>query len=131
MTELTNAVMVEVMVVDDHQGFRNAVRTTLSLDGRCRATAEASSMAEAMSVLGQMDHLPDIVLLDVNLGKVDGMRGAAMIVARYPTLPVLLCSTAPLHELPPMPDLAGVSFTPKELLDSDAVLDAVNRARGR
>jgi hypothetical protein len=30
-----------------------------------------------------------------------------------------------------MPDLAGVSFTPKELLDSDAVLDAVNRARGR
>ena len=88
-------------------------------------------MAEAMTVLDQMDHLPDLVLLDVNLGEVDGMRGAAMIVARYPTLAVLLCSTAPLHELPPVPDVAGVSFIPKELLDSDAVLDAVNRARGR
>lgn len=123
--------LVEVMVIDDHPGFRKAVRTTLALDGRCRATAEASSMAEAMSVLDGMDHLPDLVLLDVNLGEVDGMQGATMIVGRYPTLPVLLCSTAPLHELPPMPDLAGVSFTPKELLDGDVVIDAVDRARGR
>jgi two-component system nitrate/nitrite response regulator NarL len=129
-TESTTGAMVEVMVVDDHPGFRKAVRTTLSLDGRCRATAEASSMAEAMSALGQMDHLPDLVVLDVTLGEVDGMRGAAMIADRYPTLPVLLCSTAPLHELPPMPDHAGVSFTPKELLDGDVILDAVERARG-
>jgi DNA-binding NarL/FixJ family response regulator len=129
-TQLSTGATVEVMVVDDHPGFRTAVRTTLALDGRCRTTAEASSMAEAMSLLGQMDHLPDLVLLDVNLGEIDGMRGAAMIVDRYPTLPVLLCSTAPLHELPPMPDHAGVSFAPKELLDVDIILDAVDRARG-
>jgi DNA-binding NarL/FixJ family response regulator len=122
--------LVEVLVVDDHPGFRTAVRTTLALDGRCRAMAEASSMAEAMSVLERMEHLPDLVLLDVNLGQIDGMRGAVMILDRYPTLPVLLCSTAPLHELPPIPDRAGVSFTPKELLDGDVVIDAVDRARG-
>jgi hypothetical protein len=29
-----------------------------------------------------------------------------------------------------MPDHAGVSFTPKELLDGDVILDAVERARG-
>lgn len=123
--------MAEVVVVDDHAGFRAAVRTTLEIDGRCRVAGEAASVPEALDLLEVLPHEPDLVLLDVNLGEIDGMRGAAMVVARHPTVPVLLCSTAPRHELPPMPLLPGVSFVPKELLDADAVWDAVRRARDR
>jgi DNA-binding NarL/FixJ family response regulator len=127
-------VPLEVMVVDDHPGFRAAVRASLALDGRCRASLEASSVAEALSLLDHAAHLPDLVLLDVNLGDphlgaIDGMRGAAMIVERHPALPVLLCSTAPLDELPPMPRHAHVTFSPKELLDGDVLVDAVRSAR--
>lgn len=124
-----SSAVAEVMVVDDHAGFRAAVRTTLSLDGRCRVCAEASSVPDAMAQLGHLDHLPDLVLLDVNLGEIDGMRGAELIVAAHPSVPVLLCSTAPLHELPPMPRHPHVSFVPKEELDADCIVDAAHRDR--
>ncbi|HYN34881.1 MAG TPA: response regulator [Ilumatobacteraceae bacterium] len=80
--------------------------------------AHAMSVDEGMAALVAE---PDLVLLDVNMAEVDGITGARMILAERPDLPIVICSTARLSELPPLPDHPGVSFVNKEDLDADVL----------
>jgi chemotaxis response regulator CheB len=114
-----NAVAAKIVVVDDHPGFRAALRALASLDERLDVVGEASTVPSALAMLA--DDAPDLVVLDVNIGEINGMDGAAMIVAAHPGVRVLLCSTAPLSQLPPMPSHADVSFVPKQDLDSETL----------
>lgn len=112
--------MIRLLVVDDHAPFRAAVEVMCVADGEVEVVAEAASIDEALAAL---DTDPDLVLLDVNLGGVDGVAGARMIRQLHPELPVVLCSTAPLPELPPLPRDPAVTFVPKQDLDPRALRD--------
>lgn len=120
------------MVVDDHAGFRAAVGSLLDVDGRMVVSGEASSVEEALASLNDAtaDDLPDLVLMDVNMGGVNGMVGAAEVVARWPQVRVAVCSTAHRASLPPLPDHPNVMFVPKDELDPDALWRWVCHERG-
>jgi chemotaxis response regulator CheB len=123
---------VDVLVVDDHAGFRSAVRTMLSFDDRLDVVGEANSVDEALASCARLEregHPPELVLIDVNLGDVDGMTGAAAIVAAHPGLAVMTCSTAPLSQLPPLPQHPDISFTAKQELDSETLWEWFRRRR--
>lgn len=119
---------IRVLVVDDHAPFRAAVDVLCAADGGLEVVAEATSVAEALAALSAA---PDLVLLDVNLGTgdgaVDGTVGARLLLERRPGLPVVLCSTAPRAELPPVPDDPTVAFVPKENLDAQVLRDWYDR----
>ena len=107
--------MIRLMVVDDHPAFRAAVDVMCVVDGGLEVVASVASVREALANLASD---PDLVLLDVNVGEIDGMTGARMIRSERPHLPIVLCSTARLSELPPVPDDAGVLFVAKQDLDA-------------
>jgi chemotaxis response regulator CheB len=113
--------VVGVVVVDDHPGFRAAIRALVSLDDRFEVIGEADAVRPSMELLRGFDRSsePGLVLLDVNVGEIDGMTGAAMIAEEYPDVPIVLCSTAPRSQLPEVPRLPHVRFVPKQLLDLD------------
>ena len=123
--------LIRVLVVDDHAPFRAAVGVLCMADGGLEVVAEAATVAEALDALAAQ---PDLVVLDVNLGAadggVDGTRGARLLVEARPGLPVVLCSTAPAAELPPVPADGTVTFVPKQNLDAGALRSWYERCRG-
>lgn len=106
---------IRVLVVDDHAPFRAAVGVLCLADGVLDVVAEAASVAEALEGLAAA---PDLAVVDVNLGEVDGIEGARLLLAQRPDLPIVLCSTAPPQELPPLPTHPLVTFVAKEELDA-------------
>ena len=79
-----------VLVVDDDNGLRSFVRTNLELEGfRVR---EASSAEAGLNVLE--DELPDLLLLDVMMPKVDGWEMLQRIHERHgvDAIPVIMFS---------------------------------------
>jgi CheY-like chemotaxis protein len=82
---------VRVLVVDDHADVRFLVRAIL--EDAAPEVAFAGEAAGAEDALGALDSVePDVVVLDARMPRVDGFEAAAMLLARRPGLPILLCS---------------------------------------
>jgi CheY-like chemotaxis protein len=82
---------VRVLVVDDHADVRFLVRAILGDAGPDVAFAgEAAGAEEALDALDSAE--PDVVVLDALMPGVDGFEAAAMMLARRPGLPILMCS---------------------------------------
>jgi DNA-binding NarL/FixJ family response regulator len=79
-----------VLVVDDHEDFRRAVRALLESDG-FRVVGEAISGAEAMAQAQRLH--PDVVLLDIRLPDIDGFEVAEAICAWRDAPTVVLISS--------------------------------------
>jgi CheY-like chemotaxis protein len=109
---------IAVLVIDDHPAFHAAIDVMCLADGGIQVAAHAMSVVEGLQALAIE---PDLVLIDVTMADIDGMTGARMILARQPVLPIVICSTARLSELPPLPDHPGVTFVNKEDLDADVL----------
>ena len=58
---------ITVLLADDHALFRDGLRSILTDDPRLRVVAEAADARSA--VLAAAAHLPDVVLLDVQMGE--------------------------------------------------------------
>ena len=89
---------VRVMVVDDQEPFRSATRELVGhLDG-FELVAEAASGEEAVEVAQDVN--PDLVVMDINMGEMDGIEATARITGAAPSTLVVLVSTYELADLP-------------------------------
>ncbi|MEY2425531.1 MAG: two-component system, NarL family, invasion response regulator UvrY, partial [Actinomycetota bacterium] len=69
--------------------------------------AEAESGEDAVS---QVDAIvPDLVLMDINMGGISGIQAAAQITAAHPEVTVFLLSTYNEEDLPPDVKSCGAS----------------------
>ena len=75
---------VQVMIVDDHAVVRRGVRAYLEALDDMAVAAEAADGQDAVDQLGRMaayGGLPDVVLLDLVMPRMDGVQAAARIAA--------------------------------------------------
>lgn len=86
MSELT-----QVLIIDDHPLFREALSSAVSLSYPETRSQEVSNVEDAISVL-QADKEFDIALLDLNIPGVQGFEGLLKLRSLYPRLPVLVVS---------------------------------------
>ena len=99
---------VRVLVVDDHADVRFLVRAILEDAAPAVVFAgEASGAEEALDALGALE--PDVVVLDARMPRVDGFEAAAMLLARRPDLPILLCSAIVDDAVRSRADAAGIA----------------------
>ena len=89
---------VRVLVVDDQEPFLAAIRAVLSRIADVELAGEARSGEEAIELAASLR--PDLVLMDINMGAVDGIEATRRIVASAPDTFVILVSTYPLDDLP-------------------------------
>ncbi|MDR1019527.1 MAG: response regulator transcription factor, partial [Synergistaceae bacterium] len=61
---------IRVAIADDHRLFREGLRRLLELEGDIKVVGEAKDGAEAVDMV--LSTMPDIVLLDINMPKMDG-----------------------------------------------------------
>jgi DNA-binding NarL/FixJ family response regulator len=89
---------VNVLVVDDQPPFRAAARAVIdrvdgfTLVGESASGEDAVSLAEALR--------PDLVLMDINMGAMDGVEATRRITAARPETMVILVSTYAVEDLP-------------------------------
>jgi len=113
-------VAVNVLLVDDQAPFRAAERAVISRLPGFALVAEAESGEEAIELAESL--APDLVLMDINMGAVDGIEATRRIVASRPTTKVILVSTYALDELPATARTSGaVGYVNKDELSPRAI----------
>ena len=75
------------MVVDDDEMLRAHLRRALQEDGHV-VIAEASNGRDAIDLA--VHFRPDVVVMDVAMGTIDGLTATRAIIDRVPTVRVLL-----------------------------------------
>lgn len=87
--------LYRIVLIDDSRMVRLGLREQLSGNPDFRIVGEAMSAAEGIELVEQLE--PDVVLLDVSLPDVSGMEACRQIVARTPSMRVLMLS---IHDDP-------------------------------
>ncbi len=87
--------MTEILIVDDHPLFREAMHSAIDAAYDSPQVLEAECLDEGMQLLES--HKPDLILLDLNIPDTEGYFGLIDLRARYPRLPVVVVSG---HEEP-------------------------------
>lgn len=80
---------IRVVIADDHEILRLGIRTLLE-SNEFKVVAEASDGEEAYKAV--KEHAPSLLLLDVRMPDVDGLRCLARVKLDFPALPVLMLS---------------------------------------
>jgi DNA-binding NarL/FixJ family response regulator len=89
---------IRVMVVDDQEPFRSATRELVGRLAGFELVAEAASGEEAVAVARDLN--PDLVVMDINMGEMDGIEATSRITGAAPSTVVVLVSTYELSDLP-------------------------------
>jgi DNA-binding NarL/FixJ family response regulator len=83
---------VRVLVVDDQRLFREGVVELLKAESIVSVVGQAEDGLDAVRKVAAL--LPDVVLMDVRMPRLDGIRATARIAARHPTVHVLMLASA-------------------------------------
>jgi DNA-binding NarL/FixJ family response regulator len=83
-----SAQKIKVAIVDDHTLFREGMRKILSLEKDIEIVGEAYDGDEVISLLNRC--LPDIMLLDIKMERVNGLQILPQIVELFPQLRVIV-----------------------------------------
>lgn len=87
-----------VMIVDDQVPFRIAARAVIARVDEFELVAEVASGEEALLCAHELS--PQLVLMDINMGEMDGIEATRRITAAYPHVKIILVSTYALEDLP-------------------------------
>ncbi|MDA8235374.1 MAG: response regulator transcription factor [Clostridia bacterium] len=78
---------IKVLIADDHALIREGLRKILSLELRFKVVAEACDGEEAIVLCRQ--HNPHVVLMDLNMPRMDGVEACRMICREMPQVRVV------------------------------------------
>lgn len=86
-------VPMRVMLLDPHAVLRDGLRAYLSALADIEVVEDAADGRQALDRLADLDadgHLPDIILMGLQLPGLDGLTAIAAIRARYPSVAVVV-----------------------------------------
>ena len=79
-----------VLIVDDHQAFRDGLKAVINLQIGMEVVGEAGDGEKAVALA--RDLLPDIILMDVKMPVMDGAEATSRILAEMPGMKILALS---------------------------------------
>lgn len=109
---------IRVLIVDDSILFRKTLEVHLSSDPYIEVIATAVDAMDAMEKIDSLN--PDVVTLDVEMPKMNGIDFLKKLMPRHP-LPVVVVSSLPINALDAL-DAGAVDFVKKPLVQSPADL---------
>ncbi|NQU87325.1 MAG: response regulator transcription factor [Mariniphaga sp.] len=83
---------INIVVVDDHTLFRKGLITLLNEINSTGSFFEASNGLELIDMLNKTNPLPDLILLDINMPVMDGVKATEIIKEKYPELKIIILS---------------------------------------
>ena len=84
---MATAQRIRVLLVDDHTIVRQGLRSVLEAYPNIEVVGEASNGEEAMVSVGKLQ--PAVVVMDINMSKMDGITATRLIKIQYPQIAVV------------------------------------------
>ena len=109
---------VSVLIVDDQLPFRLAARAVLRRTEGFNLVGEAADGDEAVALVTEIR--PSLVLMDINMPRMNGIEATRQIMETVPATTVFLCSTYQRADLPEEAESSGfAAYVNKEELGPD------------
>jgi DNA-binding NarL/FixJ family response regulator len=83
--------MISIVIVADHAMVRHGLYKRLSSAEDMAVLGQASDGLEALEACEK--HRPDVVLVDLAMSRMEGVRATRMMTQRFPRLKVILLTT--------------------------------------
>lgn len=115
--------MTNIVIIDDHQLFREGVKRILEFEPSFKVLAEGDDGGEAVELIQQ--HNPDVVIMDINMPRTNGVEATRQLIEKNPEAKVIILSihddeTYVTHAL----KTGAMGYLLKEM-DADALIEAV------
>ncbi|MDE5414032.1 MAG: response regulator transcription factor [Bacillaceae bacterium] len=114
---------IRIVIIDDHQLFREGVKRILAMEDNFDVVAEGEDGEQALALVEE--HRPDVILMDINMPKVNGMEATRDLIQKYPDVKVLILS---IHDdesyVTHVLKTGAAGYLLKEM-DADALIQAV------
>jgi two-component system chemotaxis response regulator CheY len=119
--------MTRVLVVDDEQGLRVLVGAILK--SASHDVVEAEDGEDALDILRDYP-IFDLIITDIHMAPMDGLRFLAELQRRYPTIPVIISSVSfRYYRVDPSQQLGAAAFLPRPFTPPQ-LLELVERIMG-
>ena len=102
-----------VLLVDDHALVRQGLRSILESYSDVHVVGEAWNGEEAVQLTDELR--PSVVVMDINMPKLNGIKATAQIKQRHPDIPVIgLSVNAEMENQKAMQQAGAFTLVPKE-----------------
>lgn len=118
MPNMANLRKIKTLIVDDSMLFREFLVKSMSSDNAIEIVGTAADPIEALKLIEQLR--PDVVTLDVEMPKMNGIEFLKKLMPQYPT-PVVVVSSLPINALDAL-DAGAVDFVKKPSIKSSSDL---------
>ncbi|MEH7082670.1 response regulator transcription factor [Neobacillus drentensis] len=113
----------KIVIIDDHQLFREGVKRILEFEKSFQVVAEGDDGCEALRLVEEFQ--PDVVIMDINMPQVNGVEATRELVDKYPDTKIIILSIHDdenyvTHAL----QTGAIGYLLKEM-DADALIEAV------
>lgn len=80
----------KIVIIDDHQLFREGVKRILDFEDSFEVIAEGDDGAEAVELYEK--HQPDVLLMDINMPRMNGVEATEELLNKFPEAKVIMLS---------------------------------------
>ncbi len=81
---------IKILIADDHQNYRNGLRSIIEDEPEMEIIAEAENGNSAVTLAQEFE--PDVVIMDINMPELNGIDATRMIVNEIPDVKVIALS---------------------------------------
>lgn len=82
--------MTKIVIVDDHQLFREGVKRILDFEDSFDVVAEGDDGQDVIRLYNE--YQPDVVLMDINMPQKNGVEATSELLEKYPDAKVIILS---------------------------------------
>jgi DNA-binding NarL/FixJ family response regulator len=115
--------MIKIAIADDHELIRKGLSIFINTREDMQVHLEATSFHELVNDLSKTTI--DLLILDLNLGDMNGLHTIEEINTRYPSLPILVLSAYPENVYALRAFKSGASGYLNKSAVSEALIDAI------
>jgi DNA-binding NarL/FixJ family response regulator len=124
--------MITIGLIDDHDLFRSSLRTLLTVSGFFSISIEASDGEEFLSKITSGKIIPDVIVTDFQMPKINGKGLIEKLRNKYPSVRIVVLSMfTHLHLVSSIVEAGASGFLSKGI-KANALIDAIcNVAMGK
>jgi two-component system response regulator DegU len=114
---------IKIVIIDDHQLFREGVKRILAMENEFEIVADGQDGSQAMELVKL--YRPDVILMDINMPQMNGVEATKELVQAFPHIKVLILSIHDDESYVTHVLKTGASGYLLKEMDADALIEAV------